>query len=655
MFDTRSTNSTISLDILPQEILHDILIHCDIETVNAVSLVSKQLYTVTRDNLLWHHFCKPDLDSIQFHPSSLTIPVDGYRAEYLYQRSIDRVVEENLKLIVQYPESRFEKILFLSRIGLRCRVKLQQIVFHNDYDRYNLRYRYFASELIQVISYRESAMKALDMFRSEEPFDLLELYFAFDAFKYGKSIKLGPSCEETYSDELNRIKKALTPIKTKFIRDSNQVRSIYSKTNFIESTAKSLGEGLQNMNLIIDAEESSFRTPNSEYLPQYYISGVLSKCLSSEPLKYNTPSHMLLRASLYVYFAKWIGLEASIIVLKFGVFVRIEDPSRAESHTFNLDKAKGCFFADMRRAGKIREVDEIMDVIKITKLDIKDLSPSSSTIVMDSFSQECIKHLRTRTNKFENQSVCLLFLGAVLCSFLLAATQRQQTLNTKFPILIQDSSTRLDLSAQSLDQLSPSSIYQISNKPSTLEHVTAPMIPQSTNNTGYDEDHLNRGFSLVLAVITFQIPSAFVLVTDFLLTLVPKNFNKEPNVLQIIIDKLMLKEQTTESVSLSSVLPDPKFKPGDPIFHIRTREYGVVISSWRDGDVQYLIYVEGCRLLTVREYSIDRALQHPNMQNLLQLNSMFFGVDIGLYCSSFVENESTSGYFELAPELTCSS
>lgn len=650
----------ITLDTLPEEIKYKILGYCDLATVNSVSLVSKRLRSASRDNLLWQLFCQPDLKTISFHPSARKVPKDGYRAEYIYQRQIDKLVDDCIQSIVHDPATRFENILILTRIGLRCRIKLLEICRHKDYDVYNLRHRYYASELLQAISYQQATVDVLGMFNSDKPFDSFQFYLAFDAFQHGKKPDHGPSSEETYADELVQIQQILMPIKDAFQESSHRQMASRSKENPVQTAAELLGLRLYDMSLILDIQDQPHNGHFRSQLGEFYLREVFenSYLVNGIPM-FNTPCCALLRAAIYVHFAKWIGLNASIVVLEFDTYVRIEDPRRADAQSSNPDKAKGCFFADLNRAGKIREVDEMLELIKLARSSKRSLSPSSHQNIIEMFSHECISFLNSRTNQFEDKADCISFLGGMICSFLCAASQRQFALGLPIPISPVDSSTRLDLTNLSF-RTSVHSIVEHSTKLSIKAQLKAESIALKTNTDQYNEDRLTHRYSMVIPAITFQVPCAAALVSDFLFPLAPTDISQEDKykTIQSIIDMLILKDRVTKGIPTYPDSPVAEFYPGDLIFHERSNQYGVIINSWLnepsprgDGEIQHTAYMQGGHHLTVRETSVRRPGYGMNFDRLLRIDRSFFGTEIGLYCSQFKMLPDCTSSFVLTPEL----
>lgn len=657
--------SMITLEALPEELLYKILVYCDLETINHVSLASQRLHIASRDNLLWHHFCQTDLETIAFHPSARKLPPDGYRAEYLYQRHIDTLVDEYVHSIVDNPATRFEKILTLSRIGLRCRPKLLDIFSHPDYETYNLRHRYYASELIQTISYRQAVLRALNMFKSNDRFDTFQFYLAFDAFQHGISVYKGPSSELTYGYEITLIRKVLMPIKIAFEADTHSQHSGIPKRNSIQNAAQLLGSRLYSMNLILDIKDQPDIGGYRAELGEHFLREVFTNydVVNGIP-SFNTPSYALLRAAVYVYFARWIGLDASIAVLEFDTFVRIEDPSRSQPKSLNSHQSKGCFFADLNRAGKVREVEDMMELIRIANSSNSRLRPSTRQEIIEIFSRECINVVFPRTNQFEDKSDCILFLGAMICSFLCSAAHRQKALGLSVPVWDGDSTTRLDIWKLSSHRCSLESIIEYSNELSARTEKRADELAALNPGTErYNEDRLTHRYSMAIPAITFQVPCALVLLTDFLLPLAPSTTRADDKVrtLESVIDKLVLKDKKTLGVPTTPYAGDSpvaEFYAGDLVFHGRTGQYGVIINSWLnepsprgDGQIQHTAYMQGCHHLTVRETSIQRPGYGIDFDRLMVIDASFFGVEVGLYCLNFKMLPDCTSSFILAPEL----
>lgn len=646
-----------TLETLPGEILYQILVHCDLPTINSVSLSTRRLHTASRDSLLWQRFCDTDRKLIGFHPSAIRIPKDGYRAEYIYQRQLDQVVEECLRAIVDDPATRFERIIYICRLGLRCRPRLLEIFSHADYARYNLRFRYYASELIQAVSYRQAALDVLQMFLSKDRFDMFQFYLAFDAFQHGKSVHETVSSEDTYKHQLDTIKSYLMPIKTAFENAThNGALEHHSakKHNPIETAARQLGKTLYTLNLILDIKHPLSRASHRADTGSYYLREVLDYFSTNSKPIFRIPSYGLMRAALYEYFARWIGLDASIVVMEFDTFVRIEDPARRNPTSFHLAKREGCFFADLNRAGKVREVEDLFEFIRIAKSNKMSLSPSATHEIIEIFSRECISFVFPRSHQSEVKSDCVLFLGAMVCSFLLTAIQRQDALGLPVPIEFEDSNTRRDLGAL---QYSHCSLKRIIQNSQTLAKQTLSKSNYIKKTTGaeYNEDRLMHRYSMAIPSITFQVPISTILLTDFLLPLSPTSVKPDEitDTMTTIINTLQLKDRRNPRVHPDS--PIAKFSPGDVIYHPRTEQYGVIINTWLntpmsgDGIIQYTAFMEGCHHLRVREPNIEQV--GHDFHWLMMRDWSFFGVDIGIYCCEFKMLPNNRSSFILTKEL----
>lgn len=649
----------VTLDSLPEEILYKILVHCDLPTVNSVSLCTKRLHAASQDTLVWQNFCLRDRELMGFHPSDCVVPVDGYRSEYIYQRHVDRIVEENIRRIVDDPATRFERILAISRLGLRSRPMLLKIYDHPDYDLYNLRYRYFAAELLQAVRFREAALQIVTMFTDSRQLDMFKFYIAFDAFQPSSDVRECVGCESLYSEPLSVIKQYLRQIKVHYENAINsREHQRMKKGNPLEAACRQLGALLYNMNLILDIQE--FQPGRMEFnfrdVLQYYR-------IEQHTPVFAMPSYALMRAAIYVYCARWIGIDASIVVLDFDIFVRIEDKTRSDPLHAHAAKREGCFFADLNRAGKLREVEDMLELIRIANSPKTDLSPSTTHELIENFSHACISKVFPQPNQFEAKSDCVLFLGAMLCSFLCTAVQRQQALNIPIPIEFENTGTRRDLTSYCHTQCSVENIVRRSQK---LKNLTGAKLAayRAATGTEYNEDKLMHRFSMVIPSVTFQVPVSSILLTDFVIPLSPTLVKGSDHVHNIssIIDILQLKDRKSANSQGAQPYPDslvPEFCPGDLIFHERAGQYGVIINtsvnkSTVDSEsfVQHTAYMQGAHHLTVRESSIRKPEYGLDFKRLKLIDPQFFGHDIGIYCTAFRILPDCTSSFALAEELT---
>ncbi|VVT43882.1 uncharacterized protein SAPINGB_P000193 [Magnusiomyces paraingens] len=529
---------------LPREILLLIFAYTDPETVlNSLSLVSKNISTVSRDSLLWHKFLTQHIYPIISFPA-IDPATKSYWEEYVYQLKVDAQTSSLLKKIVADPDDREKHVAAVSRLGLRARPHLVRVLTAlesslTETSSCVLREKYYARELLIAINQRHSVTNVLNMLSSSSSstFDAFDFLMAFDSFYLNRSPEAGPSCEASYP-LISTLKKKLLPFKKFWNSNFGPHAQPYDRLadddreairNRFLDWVHSLGSILFQSRLINDISRARTRNIYGQAPQAYFL-----HCILNHPHRF--PANSLIASIIYCHFAKWIGLKASVVVLEYDSYVRIEDPTKSVA----LPGDTECFFVDPNRQGKIRTPDEMRAIISLARgggggggggaglgsglgaglgggsttittatgvgSAHTSLDPSPSRLVVDMF-------LRHFTDGYpmhhdSGRTSAIMLMGVMMFSFVAIAARKYSKLPPGVPANPETNNTRVLRSTTRalLDQCivacAPQSPLAISIPPSLDERLT----------------HL---YTMAMSSIVYKIPCALTLAYDFLFPLVP--------------------------------------------------------------------------------------------------------------------------------------
>lgn len=672
---------------LPKELLLDIFSHLDSETVlHSLSLVCKRISSISRDNILWQKFCR-DLhyDQIEFPERNLQLSTN-YWEEFRYQKYVDQTTAKYLQDIVNDPSKREVGIAAIPRIGLRARLHLVQVF---DSESTTIQEKYYARELIYAINQRHSVIEILSMFYFPTTFDPFTFLLAFDSFYLDRSNTAGPASEQSYSVYITYIKSLLLPLKSYLAqlnetKDSLPASKVYSEYLFI---VQNFGFILYQAELLNDI---SVRDINPGNVSGLFLYGVFHN---------QRPSISLVSAILYHYFATWIGLPASIVVLDFDAYIRIENPtythppsqlqpqqqqqqqsrphSRSNNQTSlgnNINGAHNiennnnnnndddftkseCFFVDVNRAGKIRDVEEMNGIIRLGRGRHTSLKPSSSKDIVDVF----MRHFTDGYSLHQDSSrtSAVMFLGVMIFSFISIFAEKNRK---NVPLMAQretNNSRNITKALEPIDLVNLPSLSDLTRSGRNARGLGANGMEYKNNNDynyGYDhtniygnnnnnnndddndnddnddddgyyrrngfssdsEEKLTQLYTMATSSLTYQIPCDFNLVYDFLFKLAPRGISMtdKKNTVSKLCSQLNLESSFTEQDfdMRKRFRVRPRYHIGQ-VHHVEpTGIYGVIVGWY------YVSQVAG-RSIRFTPNSSRRSSNSSNSSNVNDVNN----------------------------------
>ncbi|KAJ5910277.1 hypothetical protein N7504_004920 [Penicillium tannophilum] len=175
----------LSLNHLPEEILHSILCASPPLSAAALQQTSHRFRNVTREPLLWRHYCETHFSSWdKRHEISrkLTDPVSSvdWKALFVLRFSIDRSVHRLLDSILASQTGRIEKFRAVIDFGFDAQ---DTLVYHSKVEsgEDHLARRYYARALLTCL-HRSIAVPEWAKLRRGEPVALERALAAFDLF-----------------------------------------------------------------------------------------------------------------------------------------------------------------------------------------------------------------------------------------------------------------------------------------------------------------------------------------------------------------------------------------------------------------------------------------------------------------------------------------
>lgn len=542
---------------LPRELLFSIFGRLDDSSLLSVALTCRRLSTVARDSLLWLPRCRQRHYVPIGYPSYNLSPADDYWEEFCYQSHVDWTVKKLLADIVSDPASRASAVVAVPRIGLRARLQLLRTLHRSSF---SLREKYYARELIYAINQRHAVLETLYMFSCDR-FDPFKFLLAFDAFYLVRPCTAGPSSEESYHSFIDIVQTALKPLKTtisslsqKIIDLGNQISAAERETfreQYLVATQK-FGHTLHHFGLLNDI---SVRDMNPGNVAGLFLYGVFENR--------QQPSISLVAAIIYYFFAKWMGLPASIVVLDFDVYIRIEDICSSRAPGNDLVE-EHCFFVDVNRAGKIRTVEEMQAIIQLGRGRHTSLKPSSPRAIVDVF----MRHLTDRypLHQDASRTSALMFSGVMILSFVSMFAEQNKE---KVPLIAPRESNTLRILDQVTRHIDLSSIPNIFLKQGG-----------TTNNGEFEySEEMAQLYTMAITSLTNQIPCDLNLVYDFLFLIsddLVSTLEKKATLKKVCI---LLKNAGLESTDISGISskPKPKYHLGQVVYNERSWKFGVVI------------------------------------------------------------------------------
>lgn len=676
--------STITSRI-PKELILKIFGYVDSDTLYySVPLVCRFFLLLARDSVLWRKFCFEEIyPEIGFTPSAIK-PVENYWEEFQYQKRLNKLTESLFNKIVTDSHDRGSLVLMIPRLGQRAKFYLNSV--------YNSptstpRQRYYSRELLYAINQRASLIKILSTFYNTEDFDPFEFLLAFDAFYLDRSCTLGPSTELTYNSEISAVKAELSPLREHLSQTpaSRQTRELYCHI------AEKIGQILYSWGFINNVSDKRMNPRN---VPGFFLSGVFSG---------ERPSCSLVSAAIYNYFSQWVGLPSCLITMDTDVYIRIEDPEylyrtnnkkqapsnsngknghnngNLESHQRRdnendqeeMVSDEECFFVDVNRAGKIRNVDEMMVIVQILQNSrIRrpvSLKPSARKDIILAFVRLFAAHYSLHQDYSKLSSV--MFLGVLMFSFLSLVGECYRSLIDSI-IPEELSSDRNDI----FNIVNP----DISNIPKSIfENLDTrffnmfnthriSLFNRFENNQSFSEieEKLNQLYTMAFPPLIYHIPINLSMVYDFLFPYAPKAISIE--------EKRRAVTKISENISIEMPLVQPSFKKREkmsqkPKFHLgqvtfsnRTGLYGIIVgwgyispengalieddineenpslAELNTAKVQYIILLESLRISKVLEPSIV-AISKP-YERLLDIDYDFFSTESGRFFDDYDDN-----------------
>ncbi|KAL3472403.1 Hemimethylated DNA-binding protein YccV like-domain-containing protein [Aspergillus californicus] len=176
----------LSLNHLPEEILHNILLYCHPRGSAALERTARRFRGVANEPLLWRHYCQIHFTywarehDIQGKLSSAASTVN-WKALYISRHLIDRATGRLLDSILTSQTGRIEKFRLVVNLGYDAKdTLLRNISIRTDAKDYLAR-RYYAKALLTCL-HRSIAIPEWVGLRNGEPVPLVNALGAFDLF-----------------------------------------------------------------------------------------------------------------------------------------------------------------------------------------------------------------------------------------------------------------------------------------------------------------------------------------------------------------------------------------------------------------------------------------------------------------------------------------
>lgn len=575
------------------------------------------MLVASRNNLLWKAFNTQVLDRIIFPQCRRREPRDGPFNEFMYQRSIDRLVERYMNDIVHNNNSRLQRSLQLSRIGLRASKQLKD--FLSVQDSTYLRHRYYSLALLKAISLNYVIIQFCKNF--DKGFDIMDLFLLLEtATDRDREYRI--FTENSFADDFKLIKSDLQVDKYKY---SEQLSVGSYLDQHAREAAVAVSKALSSADLLHDySVERPFSFENSPL--RLRLDSVFDR--SSGICQIHKPAQIELSVALYYYFAKWMGLEVSLIIVARSLYVRIKDPHPKKSQD-------GYFFIDPGRAGKLREYDEMLGICTLAHVNpVTALQPASISNII----HQCYHgYLNLGSRNYE-----LDFMYPMLF-FLIEGLNRLKQLNIDYQMPEEYSDRRIDF--DELDEMRNNFIgialeksdfsTEVSLREMELDYRPPPLFEAS-----YTEVVNNATGSI----------SMLLFLTEFIFPLAPSMVAEEEKISIITNLNLALRDDNPVRVYSWGYSVDNPEIPLGSIVSVRGQSLGVILNcSIVNENIFYQILFENESSRVSRPESIVLE-RFPSYQYLVERNPYFFAIFLGRFCSHYNEEQ---GRFELIdlPEM----
>lgn len=666
---------------LPNEILGNIVCNLDCTELLPVALTSHRLYSVAKDNQLWATYCKKILNELHFPDDLILVPSDGYVKEYIYQKRLDKYVEFLIQSLSNHHVSKVVVLQQISRLGLRAKRTLDRIIKNSDYSQFNIQQRYFASNIGKSLLYSQTVMRLYNMFYKSENLDFFSVYLMLDAFSDDPDAAAHK--EKFYATEINVIKAALADVKLDFKK-----RGGNNDEEAVNSTVQRLTDIIEFLNLSYDfskigryiSETRSFEN----LIPQPLLSGVFGSYEKTR--KFSSPLYMVLGAAIYKYFAEWIGLQVTLIPLKFNLYLRVENPNYNSWTLDDEEYYKGrelpkCIYVDATRGNKVRshrELEEISRIFETSMFSHKEIP--SPHLSMQVFLND-VSTFMNEIHRFELPKLQLEknYLGVMLCAYAFGAANRakKQKVNVQYNNI--KSTFRVEIDMANLNKIRDTEdffqILENGNKISRLwlsKHEETEPLLQTYIGSPITYTHLYNMIKPAILAKPFLLFSVF---TEVIMPFAPESVDSQSKYEMLLsIEKIISNKQpkaepkhtvnvfdstnhvmTYRNHGSSGVFQEDGSEIFDPSqidigsavrYSGVSHGVGIIMKVTRQAIfhnakkcVFYEVFVEDSSVLVLREKNVrSLCTRNSTFQHLLKINSQFFGIDAGRHFKKFDEN-----------------
>lgn len=588
-----------------------------------VALVCRSLASAARDSLLWESRCRRQhYVPIGYSADNIELSED-YWDEFCYQKQVDRAVARLLNEVVNSSSSstafgRASQINAISRIGLRSRLYLLRKL---NTPSSNLREKYYSREILNALNQRNAVIETINMVASDN-FDPLKLLLALDAFCLERPCTDGPSSIDTYKPLFTKVKKELMRLKAFISNINTKCAKLNSFGNLAGSgggntataaehdtirhdfvfAVQKLGRILYRFNLLNDISDSELDPKN---LSGLFLYGIFSN-------DRERPSMSFIAGIIYHYFATWIGLNASIVASDFDVYIRIEDPittvsgaapttakapkstsTATEDHKLNDQSFESlCIFADVNRAGKVRSIEEVQEILRLCQCRHTSLKPSPPSLIIDTFmrhltsqyslnqdpsrlslssassASSILSFTSTSSLSSSSEATAMFCFGVTILSFALLVGQQDKEIVKELIPRESNNSRNLEQAIKSNNLYLMHSLYNQSNN------------VQSRKTKYLNAAEIMQTYTTAASVILNHTPCSLNLLCDFLFlvpdTLIPKS--EKEIALEAVVGQLQnTLPPTTNHKHTHSSQPFPKYHLGTAVYTQRSWKFGVVI------------------------------------------------------------------------------
>ncbi|KAJ5377893.1 uncharacterized protein N7496_005302 [Penicillium cataractarum] len=411
----------VSLDHLPEEILHSIL--CDLHPRSAAALeqTSHRFKNVTSGPLLWRHYCAvyfKSWDKKHEILQKLTAPVPSvdWKALFAARYRIDRAVTRLLDSILASQTGRIEKFRAVIDYGYDAKDTLlrhSQVESGEDH----LARRYYARALLTCL-HRSIAVPEWARLRQGEPVSLERALGAFDLF-----------VPESGYGHLDEVKGTLDGLVAQFGASHSEMDDLSPRDK-----ALLLASWLRDHDLTGIEPGRQYHALEHNFLG----------------LALNSPGHNslpLISAAIYCYVAQAIGLDAHPCGFPFHVHVVITPPSGVD---MNGEAVSGVdsgppMYLDPFRGARETPVSDLRDQLIFLGASeteqVAFLGPSLTSEIV----QRCSRNIWTSINSTPNPpdghatsvDVVSAKYASLWSSMLLTGDSRPMDLRHHLPLLME--------------------------------------------------------------------------------------------------------------------------------------------------------------------------------------------------------------------------